>query len=306
MSRQAAKVVLAVALIVGTPGRALDLPKAQVSAVAPPVILTSVSENQLIENEAYRNRANRFIQASNRREIWFQDAKTLSIHLIRFSCDACGEPPPCKNPVLVRHTYIGMLQKQKKQGEDFACQMWQKGIVHINPDIRPIVTITHTTTRSGTTRSGAAAGGSSSGGGWIFIFLLLLCCCLGGLGFAAYHFMAKKKGPKRKDKQNKNKFAAEDQVPLVSDDSGDGEIAGLQQRTATAPTYTVMPPQMGQQQPGFQAQTAMMGQTGMYQQQPQQEMELITITPDGYSVTPLGPGQAVPAGVPVFGQMPSN
>jgi len=45
---------------------------------------------------------------------------------------------------------------------------------------------------------------------------------------------------------------------------------------------------------------------GLYQQQPQQEMELVTITPDGHSVTPLAPGQGVPTGVPVFSQLPQN
>jgi len=45
---------------------------------------------------------------------------------------------------------------------------------------------------------------------------------------------------------------------------------------------------------------------GLNQQHPQQEYELVTITPEGYSVTPVGHGQGVPAGIPVFSQMPQN
>jgi hypothetical protein len=262
-------------------------------------------------------------------------------------------------------------------------------------------------------------------------FLLLLCCCFGGLGFAAYYFMFmnKKRKPNKKNKQKKNKFAAEDQVPLVQEEAphfGGSETTAQEQRTAMAPTYTGLTPQMGQaamtaqmpththmsgqqqfgsqqqalqmQQAAIPTQTAMMGQTGgqtaaqtsswspgtpspgqrdafvaaqssmqtmvleqppamqqasmqtmvleqppaMQQasmqtmvleqppgalqsgqgsyamgtqaafpsaglyQQPQQEMELVTITPDGYSVTPLAAGQGVPTGVPVFGQLPHN
>lgn len=405
MSRQSAKAAIAaVTLIVGSaPGRAYDLPVATVPVVAQPLILTSTLGNELIENEQYRDRKNRFIKAPDRKEIWFQDAKTQSKHLIRFKCDACGEPPPCHNFKLVRKEYISLLNT----GEDFACRMLHESLVVNNRAILPVVTTTRTlppriAATTSTTSSAVAAvaggGGSSSGGsssgGWIFLLLLLLCCCLGGLGFGAYHFMhKKKKKPGKKNKLNKSKFAAEDQVPLVQDEGN--EIAGQEQMTAMAPTYTAMAPQMGQaamaaqaqmpthtqmsgmQQASMPTQAAMVGQsmgqgmagqasmptqswspgaqamqtkvleqppamqqasmqtmvleqppgamqpgqgsfahstqgsfyaTGIYQQQqqPQQEMELVTITPNGYSVTPLAPGQGVPSGVPVFNQLPQN
>jgi len=273
MSSFTAKVGIAVALIVGTPGRALDLPLAKVQVVAQLLTLTSVNSNQISENEAYRNGKDRFVKTPDSREIWFQDAKTQSVHLIRFNCNACGEPPLCSNSVLVSKEYVA----SKPIGEDFSCNMLHGIVGHT---YLPIVTTTHTLpprvqsrniAMTSTTTNATAVGGSSSGAGWIFVFLVLVCCCLGGLGFApaTYHFISSHCAEE-----------VEDQEPLVPDVPKNVDLGPFPPPAAFHLTG------VGQQQP------------------PQQEMELVTITPEGYSVLPLAPGQGVPAGVPVFSQLP--
>lgn len=96
--------------------------------------------------------------------------------------------------------------------------------------------------------------------------------------------------------------------------------AGQSRQGSFAMQQASMQTMVLEQPPGAQAQ-AYAGQSGQggsfalgtqaafpptHQQQLQQEMELVTVTPGGYAVTPLAAGTNVPSGVPVYNQMPRN
>lgn len=313
MSCQVARIVITVVLMVGTRGRALDLPMAQVASS----VISKVSSEQISENEAYYNRKNRFIQAPGSREVWYQDAKTESVHLIRFSCNACGEPSPCSNPVPVSKEYIA----RKPMREDFSCRMFREGI---ETTWRPIVTTTRTSTRAPpstsppstspreislgsttttTTTTEVAAGGSSSGG-WLFLLLLLLCCCC-CLAAAAAWFVWNHCHHEEEDSEEEEPETREFHVPPAPPPQPFVPVAPPQPEmelvTITPGGYSVVPLNPGQEVPsGVPVIDPRVESYRQLPQQPSQEMELVTVTPTGYSVSPLAAGQAVPAGVPVF------
>lgn len=300
---------------------------ALVPTIAPLVATTTTTMDAMQINEQYIDRRDRFIRAPDGRVTWFQDAQTLTKHLVRTGCKACGTPPPCQNWLSVSHDYIHNLSL----GEDFQCEMLSdespngfSAPAYPTTSTMPQIEFAETTT---TTQAAAAGGGF---GTWLLGAIVVLCCCAGA-GGAAFWAMNNKGGRKASKKGKKTRAVKrdasesgvdEDQVPLVigqengsfsSQASYPGEpVAQMGQReqmAAMAPTYTAMTPQMGQAQMAAQMATmqglptypAMQTQAAFGQEQ---EMELVTVTPNGLAVTALAPGQQVPAGVPVLNQAP--
>eukprot|EP00419_Tripos_fusus_P011848 CAMPEP_0172664118 /NCGR_PEP_ID=MMETSP1074-20121228/6375_1 /TAXON_ID=2916 /ORGANISM="Ceratium fusus, Strain PA161109" /LENGTH=431 /DNA_ID=CAMNT_0013480213 /DNA_START=50 /DNA_END=1345 /DNA_ORIENTATION=+ len=288
MSKEvAATTALIATMAVGTLGRASGLPTAAVPVYAPPPVLTSIGSTRILANENFANE-NIFVKAADSQATWFLDTKAKLKHLVRFKCDACGEPPPCENARDASTVYINSWTT----GEDFSCQMLHTSPVRINtPRTTHALATTRTTQALATTSTStsaaaaaaaAAAGGSSSGAGWIFFILLIVCCCSVGIAFAIYHFMTRKKKPSKTKKQGqKRPYGAEDRVPLVQDEAphfGSSNRGASEQMTATAPTYTAMAPQMGQAAMAAQAQmptyTRMGDQQQLQQGQQQQPFQM--------------------------------
>jgi len=291
-------------------------PAAPVATAAPtaaPVV--STTENILQKNEKYLDRQvngmwnDRFIKAIDGRAIWFQDAETLTKHLVRSQCKACGNPPPCQNYVQVTKNYISGLTL----GEDFECDMLtQPGAVDghkavgVETQTSTTVAGAGTTTTTTTTSTQETVGGwGLSMGGVLVAGLVVLCCC--GAAAAAYMAMGAGSSKKSKKKQStrgvsrdEESSSREDQVPLVlgedgwhstsfsSQNSGFGGALGQREQAASmAPTYTGMPPQMAQaqmptsvsmQQPGFPMPTQSWQQQQQLAMQPVPTQGLPTYT----------------------------
>jgi len=328
----------------------------------------STNADAIKANELYKDRRDRFIRAAGGSHTWFQDAQTLTRHLVRAGCTACDAQAPCENWLPVSEAYIQQLEL----GEDFQCEMLEDDSPHsyTAPPFSTNTTAGVSTGTNATTTAAAAAGGNSNWA-WLVGFVLLGCCgaavgasFLGTWG-GGKGGKASKKGKKRGARGDASANGHDDRVPLVAqggEADADVQLSQREQMAVMAPTYTALTPQMTPQMgqagqalsqreqmaamaPTYQAltpqlreaqlptQVAMQAQLptqtglqppapqqpwqmaaqqgmlpGTYQAlqtqaafAPQQEMELVTVTPDGLAVTSLAPGQAVPTGVPVLG-----
>jgi len=257
-SEVAAKTVLIATMAAGTLGRASSFPAAAVPVVAPPLVLMSTSRRPIISSEKYSDKRDRFIKSPDGTETWFEDAETQTKHLVRFKCEICDDPAPCNNAQPVNKDYI---DNTLETGMDFSCNMMDGHAMQINPGfpelstpaptpkLQSTVTTTSVLATKTSTSASAAAAGSSFGTSWLF-FLLFIACCFGVIAFAFNHFVTKKKKANKTKRQGKKRaIGAEEGVPLVQDDAphfGSSNTGAPEQRTAMAPTYTGLTPQMGQ------------------------------------------------------------
>jgi len=260
-----------------------DAPTTAATTAAPKSPVHSAAESIATPAATAIAAEDRFIRAVPGGEMYFEDVKTHSKHLVRdvWACKVC-EPTPtgCSKPVDLP---VGLVDGLPTS-EDFNCEMLSSNYEPIPQSIDGITftstsTRTHTTTTTTTTwKFMGDAGGMKYG--WLWALLVFLCC---GLGALALHHLAgigrsSRKRRRRDEKQRRQKEAAsssddDDEEASFSQpkkvfDAGRRHGSSEEGQSLLAPSATssLMPPTPGSQSAPFlpPTQAAVVASTAGY------------------------------------------